>query len=163
MPVVRPERTLRDIHGQRDDRRGVSLRLARSTLKVGRDSLDFSVSTSHPGYLYLLYAGSDGRSFDMLFPNRLDGDNFIAASSVLSLPRAGWTVQARGPAGTNHLLAIVADAPRDFSRLGWQDSGAFSSLAATPGTARDVALTSATASAPPAGDCRPDAARPAAR
>lgn len=158
--AIRPERTLRDIYSQRDDRRVVSVNLSRKVLKVGRDALAFTLASTHPGYLYLLYAGSDGHSFDLLFPNRLDTDNFIPSQRALRLPREGWTLQARGPAGTNRLLAIVADAPRDFSRLGWRPAGVYSSLAATPGAAREMALTATTPTAAATGDCRPDAARP---
>jgi Caspase domain/Domain of unknown function (DUF4384)/Bacterial SH3 domain len=136
---VRPERTLRDIYSQRDDRRQVTLKLLQSPLRVGRDPLAVSLVSSHPGYLYLLYAGSDGRSFDMLFPNQLDRDNRVLAGRPVLLPRPGWAIESRGPAGTNHLLAIVADAPRDFSGLLPQPTGVFSSVPASPETARLLA------------------------
>ena len=42
----------------------------------------------------------------------------VEAGQTLRLPRPNWMVKAGGPAGKNHLLAIVADAPRDFSRIG---------------------------------------------
>lgn len=162
-PAVHPERTLRDIYSQRDDRRSVRVTLPPKPLKVGQDRLELSVHSSHPGYLYLLYAGSDGSSFDLLFPNRLDRDNFIPDRRALRLPRAGWTLQARGPAGTNRLLAIVADAPRDFSHIGWRPTGVFSSLASTPGAARDVTFSATTSPRAGSGDCGPDPARPDAR
>ena len=137
--TVHPERTLRDIHALRDDRRQVRVQLSREALRTGRDNLGLTVTSSHAGFLYLLYVGSDGRSVDMLFPNQLDQDNFVPARRPVRLPRDGWRLEARGPAGTNHLLAIVSDMPRDFSGLGWQPAGAFSSLAATMDGVRTVA------------------------
>jgi len=159
-PRIHPERTLRDIYGQRDDRREVSVQVLRNVLTVGQDRLELTVSSTHPGYLYLLYAGSDGTSFDMLFPNQLDSDNFILRRRPVPLPRAGWALQARGPAGTNRLLAIVADAPRDFSRIGLRPAGAFSSIAATPDAARGVAFVATTSTAAAEGDCTPEPASP---
>jgi len=137
--TVHAERTLRDIHALRDDRRQVRVQLSREALRTGRDTLGLTVTSSHAGFLYLLYVGSDGRSVDMLFPNQLDQDNFVPARRPVKLPRDGWRLEARGPAGTNHLLAIVSDMPRDFSGLGWQPAGAFSSLAATLDGVRTVA------------------------
>jgi hypothetical protein len=162
-PFIHPERTLGDIFSQRDDRREVSVKVSRDVLRVGQDRLELTVSSSQPGYLYLLYAGSDGTSFGMLFPNQLDGDNFILGRRPVPLPRAGWTLQARGPAGTNRLLAIVTDTPRDFSRIGLRPSGVFSSVPATPGAARDMACASATSTAVAAGECATVPASPDAR
>ena len=34
------------------------------------------------------------------------------------LPRPGWTLEAAGPPGINHFLAVVSDSPRDFSSAG---------------------------------------------
>jgi hypothetical protein len=118
------------------------------------------ITSTRPGYLYLLYAGSDGKTFDMLFPNQLDRDNFILARRPVPLPRAGWTIQARGPAGVNHLLAIVSDAPRDFSQLGLRPVGMFSTLAATPQAARELVLASATTGLAGSGDCTPSLTAP---
>jgi hypothetical protein len=136
--TVRPDRTLHDLYQQRDDRRQVVVRIARDSLKVGRDRLELTVTSSHPGHLYLLYAGSDGTTFDVLFPNRLDQDNHVLARRPLALPRPGWAVEARGPVGTNRLLVLVSDAPRDFSALGTATPGVFQTWPATPQAARGL-------------------------
>ena len=140
-----PAETLKDIYAQRDDRRTVTLELREPRLRIGRDPLRFTVTSSHPGYLYLLMAGSDGKSFDMLFPNRIDQGNEIAAGQALELPRSRWQVTAAGPQGTSQLLAIVTDARRDFSALGMQAAGPFSILAASQTAARDIQLVTTTA------------------
>jgi hypothetical protein len=146
--------TLADINGNRDDRRTVTLRSSRPKFKVGTDNISFAVASDRPGYLYLLMVGTDGKTFDMLFPNRLDGDNRVLAGETLKLPRPSWEIKAGGPAGRNYLLAIVADAPRDFSRLGMQPAGPFSMVAANPASSQDIQLASATSSLASSSECR---------
>lgn len=133
-----PAETLKDILGQRDDRRTVTVSLSQPRLKIGRDALDFTVTSSHAGYLYLLMAGSDGKAFDVLFPNKLDARNEVEAGAALRLPRGEWQITAAGPAGTSHLLAMVTDSPRDFSKLGMQATGPFSMLEASGAAAKNL-------------------------
>ncbi len=130
--------TLRDLFNSRDDRRVVSLAPAKPELKIGEDSLDFTVTSNQSGYLYVLMVGSDGKSFDLLFPNQIDRDNFVTAGQPLRLPRESWQITAQGPAGGNQLLAIVTDTPRDFSGLGMRPSGPFSALAVSRSTSRSL-------------------------
>lgn len=149
---VTPANTLKDILAQRDDRRTVTL-ASPTKMKIGRDRFELSVRSSHPGYLYLLMAGSDGKSFDMLFPNRLDAANQIEAGQLVRLPRAEWEVTAGGPPGMTQVLAIVTDAPRDFSKLDMKPAGPFSVLDASPITAKDIQLVTTSAPAAAAPEC----------
>lgn len=152
--------TLRDIYSNRDDRRTVTLRSGKAVFKIGQDDVDFSLTTSHGGHLYLLMVGSDGKTFDMLFPNQLDGNNVVQAGQTLRLPRPNWMVKAGGPAGKNHLLAIVADAPRDFSKIGMRPAGPFSIVAANPTSSKDLQLVTATSANAQSSDCaQPSALR----
>lgn len=75
------------------------------------------MKSSHPGYVYLIMLGSDAKSFYVLFPNGLDRNNRIAAQQALKIPRPDWQLKAQGPAGTNHLLVVVADGERDLRAL----------------------------------------------
>lgn len=129
---------LLDIYNSRDDRRSVSLQSAKSAFRIGKDDVDFSLTSSHAGYAYLLMVGSDGKSFDMLFPNQLDSANAVEAGQTLRLPRPNWQIKAGGPAGRNHLLAIVADSPREFAKIGMQPAGPFSMLAASADASRNL-------------------------
>lgn len=129
---------LLDIYNSRDDRRSVSLQSAKSAFRIGKDEVGFTLTSSHAGYAYLLMVGSDGRSFDMLFPNRLDSANAIEAGQTLRLPRPSWQIRAAGPAGRNHLLAIVADSPREFAGIGMQPAGPFSMIAASADASRNL-------------------------
>ena len=129
---------LLDIYNSRDDRRSVSLQSAKSAFRIGKDAVEFSLTSSHAGYAYLLMVGSDGKSFDMLFPNQLDSANAVEAGQTLRLPRPNWQIKAGGPAGTNHLLAIVADSPREFASIGMQPAGPFSMIAASADASRNL-------------------------
>lgn len=116
-PALASLATLKDIAAQRNPRRKVEVTLNRSALKIGRDALELSVRSSHDGHLYLVMLGSDAKSFYLLFPNGLDGENRIQAGKPLSLPRPDWRAVAGGPEGTDHLLVLVADSPRDLKAL----------------------------------------------
>lgn len=108
---------LKDIEQQRNPRRRVDVRLSTPALRIGRDPLQLSVTASQAGYVYLVMLGSDRKSFYILFPNGLDGDNRIQAGKTLALPRPDWSLMARGPEGVNHLLVLVTDTPRDLKVL----------------------------------------------
>lgn len=146
--------TLADIYNNRDDRRIVTLQSTQPKFKVGADNVTFTLKSDHPGYVYLLMVGTDGKTFDILFPNQLDRNNKIQAGETLRLPRPSWSIKAGGPAGKNHLLAIVADAPRDFSRLGMQSAGPFSFLAANTATAREIQLVTAASPQATGNECQ---------
>ena len=146
--------TLADIYNNRDDRRVVTLQSAQAKFKVGTDNIGFTLRSDQPGYVYLLMVGTDGKTFDVLFPNLLDGNNEVKAGETLKLPRPAWSIKAAGPAGKNYLLAIVADAPRDFSKLNTQSAGPFSIVAANTTTARDIQRVTATSSQALANECQ---------
>lgn len=129
---------LMDIYNSRDDRRLLSVEAPRTTLKIGRDSVDFTLTSREGGHVYLLMVGSDGKAFDLLFPNQLDRNNLLAPSASMRLPRPSWQLSAEGPPGSNTLLAIVTDSPRDFGAAGLKPSGPFSSVNAV--AAKDIQL-----------------------
>ena len=118
-------RVLAQIHEQRDSKRGVSVRPTRERLHIGTDALGFSVTSSHAGQVYVAMLGSDGQTLYLLFPNRLDTANSIQAGETLNLPRTNWNITAGGPPGTDKLLVIVADGPRDLPALAGAKAGPF--------------------------------------
>lgn len=144
---------LRDIHANRDDRRVVRQVADKPAYRIKRDPVRFSLSSSHEGYVYLLMVGSDGKSFDLLFPNRKDDRNHILAGETWQLPRPGWGIRAGGPAGRDHLLAVVSDTPRDFAGIGMRPAGPFSALPASAMSARDIQFVSATSAHAASADC----------
>jgi hypothetical protein len=108
--------TLNDIYNQRDDRWQVQAALSAPTLKIG-SNLSMSVQSDRDGFVYLFYKGTQPDSLYVLFPNSLDSSNVIKANQALQLPRQNWSVTALGPKGTDHLMVMVTDTPRDFSAL----------------------------------------------
>lgn len=138
--------TLLDIFNGRDDRRTVEITLAQNKLKIGNDIFSFSVRSTHAGYLYLLMVGSDGKTFDLLFPNKLDGNNYIKAGQAVQFPRPTWEVVAQGPVGKDHILAIIADAPRDLSGLPMLNVGPFSVVSVTQSGKRGIQLVTSASS-----------------
>ena len=135
------EQALRQMFEQRDAKRRVQVITAKDKLKVGQDGLDFSVQSDRAGFVYVALAGTDNKSVYLLFPNDLDQNNKIEAGQPLLLPRPNWRVKAAGPAGTNNLLVMVADGPRDLASLAGSKAGPFvSSLNDAQGRAKLGAL-----------------------
>jgi hypothetical protein len=144
VPVSAP-RALADLRAASDAAYKVVLKAAKSTLRIGQDELDFSVDSNRAGYLYVLQVGSDGKTFNLLFPNKVDSDNHIAAGST-RLPRPSWRLRAAGPAGTGHLLALVSSVPKEFADL-MDTSGTFAQAPATGVVTRNLAVEAAGARA----------------
>lgn len=104
--------TLEDIYAQRNGRLKLEVTAPKS-LVIGKDPFTFNVRSSTNGYLYAVMLGSDGKSFYLLYPNKLDQDNKIKANVTYNFPRPGWSVKAAGPEGTNRMLFVVSQSPRD--------------------------------------------------
>lgn len=135
------EQALRQMFDQRDAKRRVQVTLGKDKLKIGQDAMDFSVQSDRAGYVYVALAGSDNKSVYLLFPNDLDQNNKIEAGQQLLLPRPNWRLKAGGPVGTDSLLVLVSDAPRDLTPLATSKAGPFvSSLNDAQGRAKLGAL-----------------------
>jgi hypothetical protein len=116
---------LKRLFEQRDGKRKVAITTNKTQLRIGQDTLDFSVKSDKAGYVYVALAGSDNQSLYVLFPNDLDKNNRIEAGQTLALPRANWKVRAGGPEGTDQLLVVVSDGPRDLTALAKNKAGPF--------------------------------------
>ena len=142
-PQLTGEQALRQLFSQRDAKRKIQVSLAKNQLRIGQDWLDMSVQSDRAGYVYVAMIGSDNQSTYMLFPNALDQNNTIEAGQKLMLPRPNWRVKAGGPVGTDHLLVMVTDGPRDLSALTTQAGPFVTSLNDAAGRAKLGALMSA--------------------
>jgi len=96
--------------------RRVALRLTPETVSTGQ-AITAQLLSGQDGYLYVFQLGTDGKALNMVFPNAIDGANFVAANAALVLPRPGWRMTARGPAGVGYLMAVVAAQPQDLMAL----------------------------------------------
>ena len=142
---------LRELHEQRDGNRALAAVARQTRLKIGHDPLLLDIRPQREGYLYLVQAGSDGGSLVLLFPNQLARDNRVRAGQPLVLPSPDWELVAGGPPGTETLLLLLADAPRDLQRLAAEISGPFLKIALdADGRAR---LHSVLANGTPAAGC----------
>jgi hypothetical protein len=116
-PVLASLATLKDIEQQRNPKRVVDVKVSKPSMKIGKDSLDLSIKSSHDGYIYMILLGSDAKSFYVLYPNGLDKNNAIKAGQTVRIPKPDWEVKAVGPVGTNNLLVMVSDSPRKLNTL----------------------------------------------
>jgi len=94
----------------------VSLRLSAAQVKTG-EAITAEVNANTAGFVYLFQMGTDGRSLSLVFPNAMDGANYIAPGTALGLPRPNWRMSARGPAGVGHMLAVVTGQALDLMTL----------------------------------------------
>ena len=127
-PPVRaatPAEILAELHSQRDGSRRVVATVRQVQLRIGTDPLQIDVTAARDGYLYVALAGSDGKSLYLIYPNELATDNRVRAGRRVSLPDKGWEVISGGPAGTETLLVMVTDAPRELASLGQEKAGPF--------------------------------------
>ena len=123
--LATPAEILGEVHAQRDGSRAVTAQARQPRLKIGRDLLQLDITPARDGHLYIALAGSDGKSLYLLYPNALAQDTAVKAGQTLTLPGPGWEVASAGPAGTETLLVMVTDAPRDLSILAKAKAGPF--------------------------------------
>jgi len=109
--------SVQNLYDQRDPRRTLNVTVPRKSLRIGQDPFEVTITSKHDGHVYIVLLGSDQTSFYLLFPNGLDGSNTIKANVPMRLPRPNWGVVAGGPPGTDHVLVLVTDNPRDLSVL----------------------------------------------
>ena len=109
---------LQDIVDRSDPQLAVTAVTDKSTVTIGKDLLRFRVRSSESGYLYIFFGGTEKSHFQVLFPNQLDKNNRIEAGRDVVLPRKEWEIVAGGPAGTNHIVALVSRRERDLAATG---------------------------------------------
>ena len=122
---AKPAALLVEMFQQRDATRVLSVKANQKILKIDKDPLELTITSPTDGYLYVALAGSDQESLYLLFPNQIDANNQIKANVPVKLPRRSWRIVAGGPKGTDTVLVIVTDSPRDLSQLDGEDAGPF--------------------------------------
>ena len=122
---AKPAALLVEMFQQRDATRVLLVEANQKILKIDKDPLELTITSPTDGYLYVALAGSDQESLYLLFPNQIDANNQIKANVPVKLPRRSWRIVAGGPKGTDTVLVIVTDSPRDLSQLDGEDAGPF--------------------------------------
>lgn len=125
LPPFSPTRMVDEVFEGRDPGHSVSASVEKARVRIGQDSLRFSINSSKPGYVYVLVVGTNRSDFDLLFPNTVDTNNRIRPGQTLTLPGPQWPLRAQGPPGTSRFVAIVSHEPRDFSDLAPPPEGMF--------------------------------------
>jgi hypothetical protein len=115
----------------------VQARATKPQLRIGKDSLGFSVSSARAGYVQVLVLGPDG-SLLQLFPNSQAKPQRIQPGQTLKLPQASWPLETVEPAGAEHFLVVVSEQPRDYAALSTGREYLFAKLA--DGTQADTLL-----------------------
>jgi hypothetical protein len=96
--------------------RTVQIKLQQEQVRTG-ESIGLSVGSAKGGYLYVFQLGTEGKKLSMVFPNAMDGANYLAPASTLQLPRSQWRMSTNGPAGVGYLLGVVTEQPLDLMSL----------------------------------------------
>ncbi len=89
----------------------------RTLLRIDKDKLAFTVTSSRAGFVYVLWNDPDGSLYRM-FPNGKSSQNRIAAGQTLALPQPSWAIVAAEPIGIAQVIVIVSEHERDFSGFG---------------------------------------------
>ncbi len=104
----------------------VEARPTKTSLRIDKDKLFFTVNSSRDGYYYVLSHAPDGQLI-LFFPNQQVPTNTINAGESITLPQAkkdpktgrqSEVIILTEPPGKAQLLVIVSKFPRDFSALG---------------------------------------------
>lgn len=89
----------------------VRLVVSPEDVKVGQP-MGLDIAASAPGYLYVYQISTDGKALNLLFPNAIDGANYVQGTT--RLPRPSWRIVAGGPAGVGYFVAVVTAQPQDL-------------------------------------------------
>ncbi|MBL8331028.1 MAG: DUF4384 domain-containing protein [Rubrivivax sp.] len=92
---------------------GIRLAVNPAQVAIG-DSVRLAMATSRAGYVYIYQLDTDGQRVVPVFPNAVDGANYLPAGAV-DLPRQNWNLVARGPAGQGYFVAVLTAEPLDLT------------------------------------------------
>ena len=123
-PVFDPVRDFERVAAAQSARFGVVAAPDKPSLRINKDAMTFKVKADRDGFLYVFQYGTDGGIVQIL-PSSEGPPMQVRAGVSISLPPREVVLTAGGPPGTDHLIAIVSEHPRDFSALGMKPSGGF--------------------------------------
>ena len=121
--------TFKEIYDDRNVNKIVMLSTNKRNYKISKDGdhendyVDITVNSDTSGYLYLLMLGTDNEQIVFLLPNEEFVNNKLIKDKSVTIKSK---ILAMGPAGTDHLLAIVSDTPLDYKNMNLEKIGPYS-------------------------------------
>jgi hypothetical protein len=88
----------------------------KTTLKIDRDELTFTLKSEREGFVYVFIYGAD-KVLMQLYPNIDSGSLRIKKGETLKLPQGRIFLQVTEPPGPGQVLAMVSTRQRDHSEL----------------------------------------------
>lgn len=120
-----PDELLSQVLAAAVPRHAVTASADNAQVAIGSGVARFSVSSSVPGYLYVLKLGPAADEIHLVFPNLADQMNRIAPGKPMSLPTSSWARPVTGGPGVERYIAMVSDEPRDFGLIDARTRGPF--------------------------------------
>ena len=105
----------------------VQAQTGKSTLRIDRDEMQFTVQSEREGYLYVQAYSSDG-SLILIYPNATSGAQKVRKGQALKLPQPPIVFLTTEPAGPTVLLVMVSARERDLSGLQPRKEGPYRML-----------------------------------
>ncbi|MCC6990699.1 MAG: protein kinase, partial [Acidobacteria bacterium] len=147
------------VEGQSPDY-AVQAQATKTTLRIGRDDIGFTVESARDGNLYVFAVDGEG-TLAQVVPNTVSGSGRIRKGQRYRFPTGdGVVLETAEPAGAVYLVAMVSDRQRDLSALEPQVQGAMRLIPTGPKAAGVVArhagpqpLLAGRVLCPPSGAC----------
>ena len=102
----------------------VRLQTSRSSYRIDRDELSFTIQSAREGFVYAFIHGAGGELLQ-LYPNTEAGAIKVRPGQTLRLPQSPIVLNTAGPAGPTDLLVMVSPRQRDHGALRPRSDGAF--------------------------------------
>ena len=102
----------------------VKLKTNKTSFRIGKDELGFTVQSERDGFLYVFIYGAD-KVLMQLYPKVTAGALKVRKGQVTRLPQSPDVFEATAPAGPTELLVMVSPLQRDHSDLRPKLDGAY--------------------------------------
>jgi serine/threonine protein kinase len=102
----------------------VRLQTNKTSYRIDKDELSFTIQSEKEGYVYVFMYGSD-QVLMQLYPNIKQGSLKIKKGQPLKLPQSPDVFQTAGPAGPTDLLVMISPRQRDHSDMRPKKDGAY--------------------------------------
>ena len=102
----------------------VRLQTNRTSYRIDRDDLSFTIQSAREGFVYVFVHGASGELLQ-LYPNTESGAIKVRPGQALRLPQSPIVLNTAGPPGPSDLLVLVSPRQRDHSAMRPRSEAAF--------------------------------------